>query len=101
LIQLLPKLKNGWEIKMTEKELKSSLEIFAHKIKNPIHAAVINLDVLKVKLNKLSVDKKTLKHLEIVTSEVKKIQKLNKIYFDYLALSDGGRKKKDLKKILG
>ncbi len=86
---------------MTEKELKSSLEIFAHKIKNPIHAAVINLDVLKVKLKKLGVDKKTLKHLEIVTSEVKRINEINKKYFDYLALSDAGRKKKDLMKVLG
>jgi hypothetical protein len=85
---------------MTEKELKSSLEIFAHKIKNPIHAAVINLDVLRVKFNKLSVEKKTLKHLEIVVAELKKIQQINKKYFDYLALSDVGRKKKDLKKIL-
>jgi len=94
-------LKNGWEIKMTEKDLKNSLEIFAHKIKNPIHAAVINLDVLKVKLNKLGVDKKTLKHLEIVTSELKKLNKINKKYFDYLALDDAARKKKDLMKVLG
>ena len=86
---------------MTEKELKKSLGIFAHKIKNPIHAAVINLDVLKVKLNKLGVDKKTMKHLEIVSAEVKKINQINKKYFDYLALSDEGRKKKDLKKVLG
>ena len=86
---------------MTEKDLKNSLEIFAHKIKNPIHAAVINLDVLKVKLNKLGVDKKTLKHLEIVTSELKKLNKINKKYFDYLALDDAARKKKDLMKVLG
>ncbi|MBC8180672.1 hypothetical protein H8E88_06055 [candidate division KSB1 bacterium] len=86
---------------MTEKELKSSLEIFAHKIKNPIHAAVINLDVLKVKLGKLGVDKKTLKHLEIVAAEVKRINEINKKYFGYLALGETARKKKNLKKILG
>jgi len=52
-------------------------------------------------LKKLGVDKKTLKHLEIVTSEVKRINEINKKYFDYLALSDAGRKKKDLMKVLG
>ena len=86
---------------MTEKELKSSFEIFAHKIKNPIHAAVINLDVLKLKLNKLGVDKKTKKHLEIVHSEIKRINSINQKYLDYLSLKDSDRKKKDLKKILG
>jgi len=86
---------------MTEKELKGSLEIFAHKIKNPIHAAVINLDVLKLKLSKLGVDEKLKKHLEIVNSEVQKINDINQKYFDYLALNDGERKKKNLKKILG
>jgi len=85
---------------MTEKELKSSLEIFAHKIKNPLHAAVINLDVLKVKLSKLAVDKKTLKHLEIINAEIQRIKEINQKYFDYLALSDAERKKKDLRKIL-
>ena len=86
---------------MIEKELKDSLEIFAHKIKNPIHAAVINLDVLKIKLSKLDVDKKTKKHLEIVNAEVQKINEINQKYFDYLALSDGEKKKKNLKTILG
>ena len=85
---------------MTEKELKDSLEIFAHKIKNPIHAAVINLDVLKMKLSKLSVDKKTMKHLEIVNSELQRINEINQKYFDYLALSDTERKKKNLYKVL-
>ena len=86
---------------MTEKDLKNSLEIFAHKIKNPIHAAVINLDVLKVKLGKLGIDKQTLKHLEIVKSEVAKINVINQKYFEYLTMSDIEKKKKKLNKILG
>ena len=85
---------------MNEKELAKSLEVFAHKLKNPIHAAVINLDVLKVKLSKLGVDKKTMKHLEIVNSEVQRINEINKKFFDYLALNDAERKKKKLEKIL-
>ena len=80
---------------MNEKELKSSLELFAHKLKNPIHAAVINLDVLKVKLSKQGTDKKTLKHVEIAAAEVQRISVIVQKYFDYLKLSDSERKKKN------
>lgn len=86
---------------MDEKELVKSLEIFAHKIKNPLHAIVINLDVLKVKLEKQIKDQPTLKHLEIATSEVKRLSDIVAKYMDYLNLSDKERLKVDLKKWLG
>lgn len=85
---------------MDEKNLKESLEIFAHKIRNPIHSAVINLDVLKVKLKKKSTDPADLKHLEIVTSEVKRLSEIVAKYLDYLKKSDKERSKVDLKKLL-
>ncbi len=85
---------------MNERELLKSLEIFSHKLKNPLHAAGINLDVLKVKLNKQKVDNQTMQHLTIVDSEVKRVNQIVQIYFDYLKLSDKDKKKTDLKKLL-
>jgi nitrogen fixation/metabolism regulation signal transduction histidine kinase len=85
---------------MDEKELIKSLEIFAHKIKNPIHSVGINLDVLKVKLQKQIKDQPTLKHLEIATSEVKRLSDIVATYLDYLKKSDKERTKVDLRKLL-
>jgi len=86
---------------MNEEELVKSLEIFAHKIKNPIHSVVINLDVLKVKLKKQISDQPTLKHLDIATQEVKRLREIVAKYFDYLNKSDKERAKVDLRKLLG
>lgn len=86
---------------MDEKELVKSIEIFAHKIKNPLHALVINLDVLKVKLQKQLKDRQTFKHLEIVKSEVKHLSEIVTKYLDYLKLSDKEKSKIDLRKLLG
>ena len=86
---------------MTKKELTQTLKIFSHKLKNPIHAVMINLDVLKLKLGKKTSDKDLLKHLTIATKEVQKINEIVKKYFEYLKFDDKERKKKDLRKILG
>lgn len=85
---------------MDEKELVKSLKIFAHKIKNPIHSVVINLDVLKVKLQKQVKDQATLKHLEIATSEVKRLSDIIEKYLKYLNRTDKEKAKVDLKKLL-
>jgi len=85
---------------MNEKELVKSLEIFAHKVKNPIHSVVINLDVLKVKLKKQVKDQTTMKHLEIATSEVKRLSDLIEKYLRYLNLDDREKAKMDLRKLL-
>jgi signal transduction histidine kinase len=86
---------------MDEKELIKSLEIFAHKIRNPIHSVVINLDVLKVKLQKQVKDQPTLKHLEIANSELKRLSEIAAKYLDYLKKNDKERAKVDLKNLLG
>jgi nitrogen fixation/metabolism regulation signal transduction histidine kinase len=86
---------------MDEKELIKSLEIFAHKIRNPIHSVVINLDVLKVKLQKQVKDQPTLKHLEIANSELKRLSEIVAKYLDYLKKNDKERAKVDLKNLLG
>ncbi len=85
---------------MNEDELTKSLEIFAHKIKNPIHSVAINLDVLKVKLQKQNKDQLTLKHLEIANSEVKRLSGIVEKYLKFLNLSDKERAKVDLKRLL-
>lgn len=85
---------------MTEKELANSLELFAHKLKNPVHAAVLNLDVLKVKVKKETKDPQTLKHLDIVAKEVQRVRELVDKYADYMKLSDKQRAKTDLRKLL-
>jgi len=85
---------------MTEKELLESLELFAHKLKNPVHAAVLNLDVLKVKLKKGSKDAQTLKHLEIVATEVERVRDLVDAYFRYMKMSDKQKAKIDLRSLL-
>jgi len=86
---------------MNEKELLNSLDVFAHKIKNPIHSVVINLDVLKVKLQKEKADRQTLKHLDIAISEVKRISEIVAKYTNYLQKGDREKRKIDLKKLLG
>lgn len=86
---------------MDEKELIKSLEIFAHKIKNPIHAVGINLDVLKIKLQKQGNDQATMKHLEIANSEAKRLSDIIEKYLKYVKLNEKERAKKDLKKLLG
>ncbi len=85
---------------MDEKEIIASIEILAHKIKNPVHAAMLNLDVVQVKLKKQKTDKALLKHLEIVSQELQRLNHILQSYFNYLKLSDRERKKKDLRKIL-
>ncbi len=85
---------------MNEKELIKSLELFAHKIKNPVHSVVINLDVLNAKLRKQVKDKSTLKHLEIVTSEVRRLNDIIANYLNYLNKSDKDRAKINLRKLL-
>ena len=85
---------------MDEKELIKSLEIFAHKIKNPIHAVGINLDVLKVKLQKQIKEQATMKHLEIAASEAKRLSDIIEKYLKYLKLTEKEKAKVDLRKLL-
>ncbi len=85
---------------MTEKELTESLELFSHKLKNPVHAAVLNLDVLKVKIKKETKNPQTLKHLEIVNREVQRVRELVDNYSAYIKLSDRKKSKTDLRKLL-
>jgi signal transduction histidine kinase len=86
---------------MTEKELQDMLDIFAHKLKNPLHGMGINLDVLRAKLRKqFPEDDPVLKHLEIVTTESRRVQDITLTFLDYLKQSESKRKKIDLRELL-
>lgn len=85
---------------MTEKELIKTLELFAHKLKNPLHAVWINLDVLKAKLQrKVPQEKDIFKHLEIILSEEKRLNEIVLNYLNYLKLPDKEKKKINLRKL--
>ncbi len=79
---------------MADSEIKKSLESFAHKIKNHVHATAINLEVLKAKLEKQGVEKSTLKYLDLVSTEVQKINAIAQKYVGFWELSEAARKKK-------
>lgn len=86
---------------MTEKELINTIELFAHKLKNPLHSIGINLDVLKTKLKKKIPDEKDIfKHLEIVSSETQRLNEIVLKYLKYLTLADKEKQKIDLRKLL-
>ena len=85
---------------MTEKELMETLELFAHKLKNPLHAVGINLEVLKTRLKKkIPQEKDIFKHLEIVATEAERLNELVLKYLNYLKMSDQKRKQIDLRKL--
>ena len=83
---------------MTEKELQEMLDIFSHKLKNPLHGMGINLDVLRAKLKKqFSSDDPVLKHLEIVANESVRLQEITLLFLEYIKLPEKKRAKIDLR----
>ena len=86
---------------MTEKELIETLELFAHKLKNPLHSVGINLEVLRTKLKKkIPQERDIFKHLEIILSEIQRQNEIVMKYLNYIKLNDNERKKIDLRKLL-
>ncbi len=67
-------------MKITQKNKGSSklIEHFAHKIRNPIHSMGINLEVIKIELNRSNEPNltKLKKHISIVCSEMDAIKKM-------------------------
>ena len=85
---------------MTETEIKKALEIFAHKLKNPLHAASLNLEVLHSKLQQQGIDKKTQQHLDLTIKDLQRMQTIVEKFFHYLDQSPTERKKIALKSYL-
>jgi nitrogen fixation/metabolism regulation signal transduction histidine kinase len=85
---------------MTEQEIKKNLEVFMHKFKNPLHSAVLNLDVLRLRLTNGGADKPTRQHLQIVIENVQRMGKIIESFEEYLNKSDKEKSAIDLKKYL-
>jgi len=86
---------------MKQEELIESLEIFSHKLKNPLHSALINLEVLRVKLGKMGIAAETIKHADISFDEIQRLEKIVERYLKYLKAGDNERAKTELKTYLG
>ncbi|MBN1542214.1 hypothetical protein JW992_08700 [candidate division KSB1 bacterium] len=78
---------------MNENELKKAWDLFAHKLTNPLHAASLNLEVARAKLENAELDKKTLQHLRLVAEDLVRMQKLVDRFNRYLEQDEAGRKK--------
>ena len=61
-----------------DKDSTNLIERFAHKIRNPIHSMGINLEVIKIELNRSNDPNLTKlnKHISIVCSELDTIKKM-------------------------
>ncbi|MBN1997357.1 hypothetical protein JW935_07390 [candidate division KSB1 bacterium] len=69
---------------MTEKELENATGIFLHKLKNPVHAASLNLDALELVLAKKNADKKTQQLLKIIRSEMQRTLTIVSRFSEYV-----------------
>lgn len=61
-----------------DKDSTNLIEHFSHKIRNPIHSMGINLEVIKIELNRSNEPNltKLKKHISIVCSEMDTIKKI-------------------------
>ena len=59
-----------------QKKLDNAISTFTHEIKNPLHSAVLNLEVVHTRLARSSLKdaKDMLKHTQIIDKELRKLQ---------------------------
>jgi signal transduction histidine kinase len=60
------------------------MDIMAHEVKNPLHAFVINLDVLRTKIREGRAKADTLKHVKILELEVAHLQEVIQGFVHYV-----------------
>jgi signal transduction histidine kinase len=60
------------------KKLNTTISAFSHEIKNPLHSAAINLEVLRTRLTKSTMReaKELLKHAEIIDKDLRSLQQI-------------------------
>jgi len=58
------------------KDINKTISAFSHAIKNPLHSATINLEVVRKRLTRsnLSDAKEILKHTNIIDKDLRKLQ---------------------------
>jgi len=90
-----------WGKLMNERELRNLLDVFSHKLKNPLHGMGLNLDVLRNRLHKQYPDNPDLlKHVDIAAKEAERLQQITLTFLDYLKMSDKEKQKVDLNSLL-
>ena len=59
------------------KNINKHISTFSHDIKNPLHSAAINIEVIRTRLSRsaFSEAKELLKHAEIVDKEIRKLER--------------------------
>ncbi len=86
---------------MNDNELLQLLEVYSHKLKNPLHGLGINLDVLRNRLRKKFPENTDLiKHVDIASKEAERIQEITLTFLNYLKMSDKDKQKMDLNSLL-
>jgi len=60
------------------------LDIMAHEVKNPLHALVINTDVLKAKIQRDKPKAETLKHAKIIEREIEHLQEVIQGFLNFV-----------------
>lgn len=66
------------------KTMSRFLDVMAHEVKNPLHALVINLDVLKTKIQRDKSKSETLKHARILEKELDHLQEVIGGFLDFV-----------------
>jgi len=66
------------------KTLSRYLDIMAHEVKNPMHALVINIDVLRTKLKKAGIDDGVARHLDIIEREIDHLKEVIGGFLSYV-----------------
>jgi len=72
---------------MMVKELRTIsrfMNIMAHEVKNPLHALVINVDVLKTKIQREKPKTETLKHTKIIEKELEHLQEVIQGFLNFV-----------------
>jgi signal transduction histidine kinase len=87
---------DGWNI-MTEQELSKCLEVYSHKLKNPLHSITLNLEALRISLKD---DPELLKLLGLAESQTRRMTVITERFIKYLNKKESEREMINLKNYL-
>jgi len=75
------------------KDLEKAINTFSHAIKNPLHSATINLEVVRTRMERSSLSdaKEMLKHTKIIDKDLRQLQAIVDNFLKDLGKSKFGR----------
>ncbi len=85
---------------LTPEQISELLEILSHKLKNPVHGALINLEAAQTLLEKTRVNPSVHRHLDLAVRELERITPLIKTTKEVITQSTDKNKTGVLKKTL-